>query len=69
MIPNCRKVCKTFVHKIYKLLPLRDPPKFTQIGIFWSENIPSGNPYRNKTCAGVQRLVEPLLGWCKTLLA
>jgi hypothetical protein len=23
---------------------LQDPKKFTQIGIFWSENKPSGNP-------------------------
>jgi hypothetical protein len=22
---------------------LKDPPKFTQIGIFWVENMPSGN--------------------------
>jgi hypothetical protein len=25
-------------------LPLQDAPKFTQIGIFGFENIPSGNP-------------------------
>jgi hypothetical protein len=25
-------------------LPFQDPPKFTQIGIFGFENIPSGNP-------------------------
>jgi hypothetical protein len=25
-------------------LPVQDPPKFTQIGIFGVENIPSGNP-------------------------
>jgi hypothetical protein len=23
---------------------LQDPTKFTQIGIFWFENVPSGNP-------------------------
>jgi hypothetical protein len=27
-----------------KLLPLKDRPKFTQIGIFGFENMPSGNP-------------------------
>jgi hypothetical protein len=32
------------VHKIYQHLPLQDPPKFTQIWIFWFENRPSGNP-------------------------
>jgi hypothetical protein len=31
-------------YKIYQQLPLQDPPKFTQIGIFGSENKPSGNP-------------------------
>jgi hypothetical protein len=31
-------------HKIDKHLPLQDPPKFTQIGIFWFENVPSGKP-------------------------
>jgi hypothetical protein len=30
--------------KIYQYFPLPGPPKFTQIGIFWFENIPSGNP-------------------------
>jgi hypothetical protein len=30
---------------------LQDPPKFTQIWIFWFENIPSGNPETDtKTC-------------------
>jgi hypothetical protein len=32
------------VHKIYQHLQLQDPPKFTQIGIFWFENVPSGRP-------------------------
>jgi hypothetical protein len=27
---------------------LQYPPKFTQIVIFWLENIPSGNPAGNK---------------------
>jgi hypothetical protein len=30
-------------HTIYQHLPLQDPPKFTKIGIFGFENIPSGN--------------------------
>jgi hypothetical protein len=29
-----------------KHLPWKDPPKFTQIVIFWFENILSGNPAR-----------------------
>jgi hypothetical protein len=37
-------------HKIYQHLPFQDPPKFTQIGIFWFENMPSGNPPRNTFC-------------------
>jgi hypothetical protein len=31
-------------HNLSKHLPLQDPPKFTQIGIFWFINLPSGNP-------------------------
>jgi hypothetical protein len=31
-------------HKKYQRLPLKDPTKFTQIGFFGFENIPSGNP-------------------------
>jgi hypothetical protein len=35
-------------NKIYqmatKYFTLKDPPKFTQIGIFWLENIPTGTP-------------------------
>jgi hypothetical protein len=31
-------------HKIYQQLPLKGPPKFTQILDFWFENKPSGNP-------------------------
>jgi hypothetical protein len=27
---------------------LQDPPKFTQIGIFWFENLHSGNPAQNR---------------------
>jgi hypothetical protein len=33
-------------HKIYQYLSLQDAPKFTQIGIFGFQNIPSGNPVR-----------------------
>jgi hypothetical protein len=32
-MPNGRKIEKNG-HKIYQHLPLQDPPKFTQIGIF-----------------------------------
>jgi hypothetical protein len=35
---------RTNGHKTYQQLPLQGPSKFTQIGIFWFENIPSGNP-------------------------
>jgi hypothetical protein len=31
-------------NKIYPRIPLQDPPKFTQIGDFGFENMPSGNP-------------------------
>jgi hypothetical protein len=31
-------------YKIYQHLPVKDPQKFTQIGIFDFENTPSGNP-------------------------
>jgi hypothetical protein len=31
-------------HKKYIYFPLQGPPKFIQIGIFWCENKPSGNP-------------------------
>jgi hypothetical protein len=31
-------------HEINQHVPLQGPPKFTRIGIFWFENIPSGNP-------------------------
>jgi hypothetical protein len=30
-------------HNIYQNLTFKGPPKFTQIGIFWFENKPSGN--------------------------
>jgi hypothetical protein len=43
-IPNSRKIDKIAIKYIYRLLPVQDPPKFTQIGIFGFENIPSGNP-------------------------
>jgi hypothetical protein len=29
---------------MYQPFPIQGPPKFTQIGIFLLENIPSGNP-------------------------
>jgi hypothetical protein len=31
-------------HKIDQDFSLQDPQKFTQIGLFWFENKPSGNP-------------------------
>jgi hypothetical protein len=34
-------------HNIYHHLSFKGPPKFTQIGIFWFENRPSGNPAEN----------------------
>jgi hypothetical protein len=39
-VPTGRKIRPTG-HKIYQLISLEDPPKFTQIGF---ENVPSGNP-------------------------
>jgi hypothetical protein len=41
---NTKRGKKDHCPKIYKRLPLQDPPKFTQIWIFWLENIPSGSP-------------------------
>jgi hypothetical protein len=29
---------------LYQHFSFQGPPKFTQIGIFWFENTPSGNP-------------------------
>jgi hypothetical protein len=37
-------------HKIYQHFPLQDPPKFTQIGMFWFENKPSGIPGTYHDC-------------------
>jgi hypothetical protein len=35
------------VYKIHiPTFSLQGPPKFTQIGIFWFENMPSGSPAR-----------------------
>jgi hypothetical protein len=31
-------------HKIYQHFPFKCPTKYTKFGIFWYENIPSGNP-------------------------
>jgi hypothetical protein len=57
-IPNNQEIGRANGNKIFQMAvndhiaityqhrPLQDPPKFTQIGIFWSENIPSGNPAR-----------------------
>jgi hypothetical protein len=36
-IPNGWKKCRPNGHKIYQHLPLQDPPRFTQIGIFGSK--------------------------------
>jgi hypothetical protein len=49
-------------HKIYQYLPLQDPPKFTQTGIFGLKIcIPSGNPARSKkTCLCAKR------SWCRS---
>jgi hypothetical protein len=33
-IPNSRKIDKMAINVLYQHLPLQDPPKFTQIGIF-----------------------------------
>jgi hypothetical protein len=38
-IPNSHKIAQIDQH-----LPLRDPPKFTQIGIFGLKKMLSGNP-------------------------
>jgi hypothetical protein len=43
-MPNGHKIKKMAIKYRYKHLPLQDPPKITQIGIFWFGNIPSGNP-------------------------
>jgi hypothetical protein len=48
-IPNCNKIYQMAVKyskwsKKYQHFPFKDPSKFTQIGIFWFENKPSGNP-------------------------
>jgi hypothetical protein len=42
-IPHCRKIDLPAV-KIYQHLPLQEPTKFTQIGIFGLKTVPSGNP-------------------------
>jgi hypothetical protein len=45
-IPNDHKSHKIYNndHKMNQHLPLQDRQKFTQIGIFGFENIPSGTP-------------------------
>jgi hypothetical protein len=40
--------------KIYQHSPFKGPPKFTQIGIFWFENKPSGNPAQEQ-CDHIER--------------
>jgi hypothetical protein len=43
---------------------MQDHPKFTQIGIFWFENIPSGNPGFQETfrgCADIAIAPNPIL--------
>jgi hypothetical protein len=42
-IPNGNKIYQTAIN-IDQRLPLQVPQKFTKIGIFKFENIPSGNP-------------------------
>jgi hypothetical protein len=41
---NGRKMDQVLIKYTKILCILQDPPKFTQIGIFWFENEPSGNP-------------------------
>jgi hypothetical protein len=48
----------TYVHKIYQNLPLQDHPKFTQITIFWSDNIPSGNPAFQTTSRFLSAIID-----------
>jgi hypothetical protein len=43
-IPNGCKIDQTAKKFMYQHLPLQDPTKCIQIGIFVFENIPSGNP-------------------------
>jgi hypothetical protein len=41
-------------HKICQYLTVQDPPKFTRIGIFGFENLPSGKP--DVVDAGIMKL-------------
>jgi hypothetical protein len=43
-IPISRKIDQMFIKYANTYLPLRDPPNFTQIGVFGFENLRSGNP-------------------------
>jgi hypothetical protein len=46
-ILNCYQITKIEIYQmavIYSEWPFQGPPKFTQIDIFWFENIPSGTP-------------------------
>jgi hypothetical protein len=48
-IPNGNKIYKVVVKwtnlpENIQHISLQETPKLTQIGIFWFENIPSGNP-------------------------
>jgi hypothetical protein len=48
-----RKTDKMTIKYVYQHLPLQDPPKFTQTGNFWFENMPSGNPGHTYLCTNV----------------
>jgi hypothetical protein len=48
-LPNVYEKCKIALkfssgHTMRQPSPFQGPPKFSQIGIFWLEKIPSGNP-------------------------
>jgi hypothetical protein len=48
-------------HKIYKHLPFKSPPKFTQIWDFWVENKPSRNPVPAYTSTDTCRKNKPVI--------
>jgi hypothetical protein len=43
--------------KMYQHVPLQETPKFTQIGIFCFENVPSGSPAQGKDATFCQRFI------------
>jgi hypothetical protein len=49
-VPNGRKIHMYSTWPYIDYFSLQDPPKFTQIGIFWFENKPSGNPGSAAIC-------------------